>query len=119
MALLSGVCKRAIKEELMSANPCSQIDEEPENSRARYLTVEEQIKLFGALKGDLAFLEAPITVTLGTGMRKLIELLKLKVGHLNFSSRPIFHPIRGGSAEIPPNWLIVVQGKGRSIGLFR
>ena len=93
MALLSGVCKRAIKEELMSANPCSQIDEEPENSRARYLTVEEQIRLFGVLKGDLAFLEAPITVTLGTGMRKLIELLKLKVGHLNFSSRPMFYPI--------------------------
>src|SRR5919106_2646313 len=53
MALLSGVCKRAIKEELMSANPCSQIDEEPENSRARYLTVEEQIRLFGVLQGDL------------------------------------------------------------------
>jgi Phage integrase SAM-like domain len=32
MALLSGVCKRAIKEKLMSANPCSQIDEEPEQS---------------------------------------------------------------------------------------
>ena len=118
MALLSGVCKRAIKEEFMSANPCSQIDEEPENSRARYLTVEEQSRLFAVLKDDLAFLNAPITVTLGTGMRKVIELLKLKVGHLNFSSRPVFFPIRGGSAEIPPNWLIVVQGKGNKYRLI-
>ena len=45
-ALLSGVCKRVIKEEFMSANPRSQIDEEPENNRARYLTVEEQVRLF-------------------------------------------------------------------------
>ena len=51
-------------------------------------------------------------------MRKLIELLKLKVGHLNFSSRPMFYPIRGGSAEIPPNWLIVVQGKGKKYRLI-
>lgn len=118
MALLSGVCKRAIKEEFMSANPCSHIDEEPENSRARYLTHEEQTRLFAVLKDDLAFLEAPITVSLGTGMRKVIELLKLKVGHLNFSSHPVFFPIRGGSAEIPPNWLIVVQGKGKKYRLI-
>ena len=118
MALLSGVCKRAIKEEFMTANPCSQIDEEPENRRARYLTHEEQTRLFAVLKDDLAFLEAPITVSLGTGVRKVIELLKLKVGHLNFSSHPVFFPIRGGSAEIPPNWLIVVQGKGRKYRLI-
>jgi integrase len=118
MALLSGVCKRAIKEEFLDANPCSKIDEEPENSRARYLTVEEQSSLFAVLKDDLAFLNAPITVSLGTGMRKGIELLKLKVGHLNFSSRPVFYPVRGGSAEIPPNWLIVVKGKGNKYRLI-
>lgn len=118
MALLSGVCKRAIKEELLDANPCSKIDEEPENSRARYLTVEEQTSLFAVLKDDLGFLNAPITVSLGTGMRKGIELLKLKIGHLNFSSRPVFYPVRGGSAEIPPNWLIVVQGKGNKYRLI-
>lgn len=111
MALLSGVCKQAIKEELMDANPCSKIDEEPENSRARYLTAEEQIRLYAVLKDDLAFLEPPMTVSLETGMRKGIELLKLKVEHLNFSSRPVFYPVRGGSVEIPPNWLIVVKGK--------
>jgi len=117
-ALLSGVCKQAIKEGLMDANPCSKIDDEPENSRARYLTMEEQIRLYAVLKDDLAFLEAPMTVSLGTGMRKVIELLKLKVGHLNFSSRPVFYPVRGGSAEIPPNWLIVVKGKGNKYRLI-
>lgn len=111
MALLSGVCKQAIKEELMDANPCSKIDEEPENSRARYLTMEEQIRLYAVLRDDLAFLEPPMTVSLGTGMRKGIELLKLKVEHLNFSPRPVFYPVRGGSVEISPNWLIVVKGK--------
>lgn len=110
MALLSAVCKQALKEKLLDANPCSQIDEEPENSRARYLTAEEQTRLFAVLKDDLSFLNAPIAISLGTGMRKVIELLKLKVGHVNFSSRPVFYPIRGGSAEIPPNWLIV-KGK--------
>jgi hypothetical protein len=68
---------------------------EPENSRARYLTVEEQTSLFAVLKDDLGFLNATITVSLGTGMRKGIELLKLKVGHLNFSSRPVFYAVRG------------------------
>ena len=70
------------------------------------------------LKDDLGFLNAPIAVSLGTGMRKGIELLKLKVGHLNFSSRPVFYPVRGGSAEIPPNWLIVVKGKGNKYRLI-
>src|SRR6185369_5222496 len=92
MALLSAVCKQALKEKLLDANPCSQIDEEPENSRARYLTAEEQTRLFAVLKDDLSFLNAPIAISLGTGMRKVIELLKLKVGHVNFSSRPVFYP---------------------------
>jgi len=109
---LSGSARR---EPIQSAG---QIDEEPENSRARYLTHEEQTRLFAVLKDDLAFLEAPIAVSLGTGMRKVIELLKLKVGHLNFSSNPVFFPIRGGSAEMPPNWLIVVQGKGKKYRLI-
>jgi len=43
-----------IKEEFICANPCSQIDEEPENSRARYLTHEEQTRHFAVLKDDLA-----------------------------------------------------------------
>ena len=30
----------------------------------------------------------------------------------------MFYPIRGGSAEIPPNWLIVVQGKGKKYRLI-
>jgi hypothetical protein len=39
------------------ANPCNKIDEEPENSRARYLTVEEQGRLFEVLKDELQFSE--------------------------------------------------------------
>ena len=29
---------------------------------------------------------------------------------MTFSSRQIFFPVRGGSVEIPSNWLIVVKG---------
>jgi integrase len=41
----------------------------------------------------------------------------LKVDHLNFSDRPVFYPLLGGNVEIPPNWLIVLQGKGRKYRL--
>ena len=30
----------------------------------------------------------------------------------------MFYSVRGGSAEIPPNWLIVVQGKGKKYRLI-
>src|SRR5215213_3516862 len=46
---------------------------------------------------------------------KNIELLKLKVEQLNFSSRPVFFPVHGGSVEIPSNWLIVSRVKEASI----
>ena len=113
LSLLSAVCKRAIREEVMTVNPCSLIDEEEENTRARYLTPDEQEKLLSVCVGDLNYMLAPTLVSLHTGLRKKIELLSLKVGHLNFTSRPVFFPIRGGSAEIPPNWMLIVRGKGR------
>jgi integrase len=75
------------------------------------------MKLRAVLKGDLEFLRLPIEVSLGTGMRKRIELLRLKGEHINFGVRPIFFKIRGGDVEVPPSWLIVVQGKGKQVPL--
>jgi hypothetical protein len=51
-------------------------------------------------------------------MRKRIELLRLKGEHINFGVRPIFFPVRGGDVEVPPGWLIVVQGKGSKYRLI-
>jgi integrase len=109
--LLSAVCSHAITEEIMSENPCARINDEPEKERERYLTPDEQERMLEVMVGDLEYIRAPFDVSLHTGLRKNVELLKLKVGHLNFTSRPMFFPIHGGNVEIPPNWLIVVSGK--------
>jgi len=82
------------------------------------LTPDENSRLRKALTADLEFLRLPIEVSLGTGLRKRIELLRLKGEHINFSARSVFHPIVGGDVEIPPGWLIVVEGKGRKYGLI-
>lgn len=109
--LLSAVCSHAIQEEIMTDNPCALINDEPEKERERYLTTDEQERMLQVMVGDLDYIRAPFEVSLHTGLRKNVELLKLKVGHLNFTSHPIFFPIHGGNVEIPSNWLIVVSGK--------
>ena len=109
--LLSAIFSQAIEEEIVSQNPCARINDEPEKERERYLTTDEQDRMLKVMVGDLDYIRAPFEVSLHTGLRKNVELLKLKVGHLNFTSRPMFFPIHGGNVEIPPNWLIVVSGK--------
>ena len=116
--LLSAVCSRAIVEERLNSNPCIRIQDEPEKGRERYLTPHEHTKLRSVLRDDLEFLRLPIEVSLGTGMRKRIELLRLKGEHINFGVRPIFFPVRGGDVEVPPGWLIVVEGKGSKYRLI-
>jgi integrase len=116
--LLSAVCSRAIAEERLNSNPCIRIKDEPEKGRERYLTPHEHTKLRPVLEGDLEFLRLPIEVSLGTGLRKRIELLRLRGEHINFGARPVFFPIRGGDVEIPPGWLIVVEGKGNKYRLI-
>lgn len=75
------------------------------------MTSHEETRLVQIIKNDLAFPGLPFEVSLHTGMRKNIELLKLKVEHVNFSSRPVFFLGHGGSVEIPSNGLFVVKGK--------
>lgn len=116
--LLSAVCSRAIAEERLNSNPCIRIKDEPEKGRERYLTPHEHTRLRAVLEGDLEFLRLPIEVSLGTGLRKRIELLRLRGEHINFGARPVFFPIRGGDVEIPPGWLIVVEGKGSKYRLI-
>ena len=54
----------------------------------------------------------------GTGLRKS-ELLRLEVGHVNFGNASKFCAVNGRDVEIPPNWLLVVKSKNRSLGPFR
>jgi hypothetical protein len=88
--------KLAFEEEIMTSNPCAKIGDEPEKARERYLTSHEEKCLAETMKDDLAFLRLPFEVSLHTGMRKNIELLKLKVEHLNFSSNWMNSFIRQG-----------------------
>lgn len=74
--ILSGAFSQAIKNQLISRNPCD-MTVLPRVSRKefRVLTTEEQNKLIDAVKGDR--LEATFVVALSTGLR-IGELLALK-----------------------------------------
>ena len=94
--LLSAVCSHAIGEEVMSENPCARINDEPEKERERYLTSDEQERMLDIMVDDLDYLRAPFELSLHTGLRKNVELLKLKVGHfeLHFASCVLSHSRR-------------------------
>jgi hypothetical protein len=69
--LLSAIFSRAIRDEVVDFNPCSRFEQEPEAKRERYLTPSEQVKLTEVLVDDLAFLRAPIEVSLGTASENI------------------------------------------------
>lgn len=87
--LLSAVFSHAIEEEILSENPCARIEDEPEKERERYLTTDEQDRMLKVMVGDLEYIRAPFEVSLHTGLRKKVELLKLKVGHFELHSASI------------------------------
>jgi hypothetical protein len=79
LSLLSAIFSRAIRDEVVGFNPCNRFEQEPEARRERYLMPSEQSKLMEVLVDDLAYLRGPIEVSLGTGVRKHTELLRLKI----------------------------------------
>ena len=54
------------------------------------------------LVDDLAYLRVPIEVSLGTGVRKHTELLKLKIENVNFSGLSVFRAANGRDVEVRP-----------------
>lgn len=65
------------------------------------------------LVDDLAYLLAPVEVSLATGVRKHMELLKLKIENINFSGLSVFRPANGRDVEVRPNWFLLVDTKGK------
>ena len=65
------------------------------------------------LVDDLAYLRAPIELSLGTDARKHTELLKMKIENINFSSLSVFRPANGRDVEVRPNWFLLVDTKGK------
>ena len=45
-----------------------------------------------------------------TGLRKVTELLRLQVEHINFDDSPVFFNIGSKDIEVLPNHLLVVRG---------
>jgi integrase len=73
----------------------------------------ERSKLMDVLVDDLENLRSPIEVSLGTGVRKITELLKLRIENVNFSGLSIFRPANGRDVEVRPNWFLLVNIKGK------
>jgi len=111
--LLSAIFSRAARHEIVDFNPCSKFEQEPEAQRERYLTPAERPKLMEALVDDLEHLRAPVEVSLGTGVRKITELLELRIENVNFSGLSIFRPANGRDVEVRPNWFLLVDTKGK------
>ena len=112
-SLLSKIFSMAHDNGFFESNPCGRVGKSKEGSgRERYLMAEEEPQLMAALAGELEYLRPAIIVALGTGLRKM-EMLSLRVGHVNFSSKPVFCPVNGTDAEIAPNRLLVVKSKNK------
>lgn len=113
LSLLSKIFSMAHDNGFVDSNPCRRVRKEKESGgRERYLTAEEEPQLMDAIVGELEYLRPAIIVALGTGLRKM-EMLSLKVGHINFSSKPVFCPVNGTDVEIQPNRLLVVKSKNK------
>jgi integrase len=62
---------------------------------------------------DLEHLRVPVEVSLGTGVRKITELLEMRIENVNFSSLSVFRPANGRDVEVRPNWFLLVDTKGK------
>ena len=111
--LLSAIFSRATLEEVVDFNPCSRFEQEPEAKRERYLMPAERSRLMDVLVDDLEHLRSPVEVSLGTGVRKITELLQLRIENVNFSGLSIFRRANGRDLEVRPNWFLLVDTKGK------
>lgn len=111
--LLSAIFSRATLEEVVDFNPCSRFEQEPEAKRERYLMPAERSKLMDVLVDDLEYLRSPVEVSLGTGVRKIAELLELRIENVNFSGLSVFRRANGRDVEVRPNWFLLVDTKGK------
>ena len=91
---------------LVDFNPCAGMEKSEEQSRERYLTADEQVRLMPVLTDDLEFLITPLEIALNAGLRKE-ELLSIKPEHLNFTGLPMFYNGR----EVNPGWMFIPKSK--------
>jgi integrase len=125
IALASSVFNMAIQEGAATVNPCLSIPKSVKkklparNKRDRFLSRDEEVKLFAHLKGRRSHLWLIARFDLETGLRKS-ELCRLEVEHVNLSDRSRFVVITDRRVEVRPSELLVVRsknGKPRTVPL--
>jgi integrase len=125
VALASSIFNMAVREGVAQINPCRSIPSAikkklpARNKRDRFLTDEEETKLFAQLASRRCHLFPIVRFVLETGLRKG-EFCRLEVGDVNLSNESRFFTVNGKRIEVKPDELIVKKsknGKPRTIPL--
>lgn len=108
LACLSKILSMAFDNELIDSNPMRRVrllKESP--SRERFITAEEEERLFAQLIGRRDHIRSVVTIALNTGMRRG-EILGLQWEHVNFLARTIFiaKSKTGRTRTIPMNDIV-------------
>jgi integrase len=125
VALASSVFTMAIREGVAQVNPCKAIPTAikkklpARNKRERFLTDDEEPRLFAQFAGRRSHLFPIVRFQLETGLRKS-EFCRLEVEHVNLTSESRFFVIKGKRIEVKPDALLVTKsknGKPRTVPL--
>jgi integrase len=113
LACLSKILSMAFDNELIDSNPMRRVRLLKENgSRERFITADEEVKLFAKLTGRRDHIRSVVTVALNTGMRRG-EILDLQWEHVNLIARTIFiaRSKTGKTRTIPMNDIVFEELK--------
>jgi integrase len=113
LACLSKILSMAFDNALIDSNPMRRVRLLKESgSRERFITAEEEVKLFAKLTGRRDHIRSVVTVALNTGMRRG-EILDLQWEHVNFIARTIFiaRSKTGKTRIIPMNDIVFAELK--------
>lgn len=116
LEILSKMFNLAIDNKLLSENPVSKVDKLPEdNLTIRFLTIDEEKKLFSSIDTCAPYLRPIVTMALQTGMRRgeilNIEWRNIKDGYIellqtksnNVRKIPISSTLKNTLATLPKN----------------
>lgn len=116
VVLLSSIFNMAKQERIITENPCDFLRKSVRRRiparvmRNRYLTLEEERRLFESLTGRREHLTTVVRLALLTGMRRG-EILRLEWEHVNLGFVPRFIIVEGETWEVAPGWLLIEQSK--------
>jgi integrase len=108
LACLSKILSMAFDNELIDSNPMRRVRMLKESpSRERFITADEEKRLFAHLTGRRDHIRSVVTIALNTGMRRG-EILGLQWEHVNFLARTIFiaRSKTGRTRTIPMNDIV-------------